>query len=192
MTRSDPRVRFAFDSQADLRAAFLDVLASVSPDLLPDLWTDRKPRTWAARHRLTDTWIKCAARQTIRNADAFASGRCPEVFFVDMSTEGGWTAEVNATGATRPARPAMPAPNEPGGLRPFLVRWRQYRHRLAAWSDTPVSARWHATPEHLRWCALRLTGESWAAIASGEAHGDDRLVRRRVKALAGRLGLTLP
>lgn len=192
MKRFDPRVRWAFDSQAELRGQFLAVLAGVAPHLLPDLWTDRNAAAWAGRHGFRDEWIVEAVRSTMADAAKYRGGTCPPTFAVDLPDDGGWVRDVNGDGAVRPGRPAMRAPSEPGGLRRFLARWRKYTHRLAQWSGQPSSARWHATPDHMRWCALRLTGASWSTIAAGEAHGDDRLVRRRVQALAGRLGLTLP
>ncbi len=193
MTMTDPRVRYAFDRLAELRGAFLDVLADVAPDLLADLWRDRDVAAWAKRHSFVDAWLVDAARDTLHFSAEYRGGTCPQTFVIDLPTEGGWTRDVNSVGDVRPGRPMMPAPREPGGLTPFLTRWRQYRHRLAAWSGRPVSTRWHAKPDHLRWCALRLMGASWPAIMARESLGDDdRLVRRRVRALACKLGLTLP
>lgn len=180
-----------FTSRAELRGAFLDVLADEAPGLLHDLWRDRDVTAWAARHGLRDAWIHEAARDTLAHAERFQGGACPSTFILDLPTDGGWTAETNSAGAHRPARPALPG-REPGGLRRFLARVRQYRHRMGAWRGVPDAARWQVTPDHLRWCAWRLRGASWANVCERAGLTDVRLVRRRVRALTDRIGLTLP
>lgn len=184
---TDPRTRYALDSQDELRGAFLDVFAAECPDVFADLWRDRDAHAWAARHGLTDAWLVEAARATV---DAAGSARL-STFFLDLPVDGGWTRETNAAGLERPARPVMPAATEPGGLVRFLARDRKYRERLARWAGTAPRRRWQVSPAHLQWTAHRLAGRTWAQLAEGAGVADVRTLRRKVAAVAKAIGLSL-
>lgn len=184
---ADPRTRYALDSQAELRGAFLDVFVDVCPDIFEDLWSDRDAAAWAARHGLTDPWLVDIARATLDTAGA---GRL-STFFVDVPATFGWTRETNAAGLERPARPAMPAPGEPGGLARFLEREQKHRERVSQWQGAKLGRRLQVTPAHLAWTARRLAGARWSQIADAVGANDDRFIRRKVAVVASALGLTL-
>jgi hypothetical protein len=192
------------DAERWRRLLFVQALAREYPECGPDFWrAGQTPEAWAAQWLPGVPWGKLAARML--RVLARRLPRQPGVSALPIA----WSRAT----WDEPAEPeprTMTPPDDPDGDGPrivfvepresvpaFLVRWRRWaaaeRRRLARVKGLERAK--PLDPEHLRWLARRLHGDTYMAIAdrSGRWASRDaaRVVARAVKAAARTLAIPL-